>query len=329
MVKYQEVLCNKYCFCRINPLKLNNPVRKIEAFIGRDEALKETAQRAFVSYAKAVFLMKNKEIFDVESLDTDAFAKSLGLAMPPRIRFLQRMKARKEQASTSKTSNTDSKQLELKESDVDDNKNQDLSNTKRNFESSQVFGDNVLGDGFVRVGEACHDTLQLPTEQELLANEVKTTKKKAPITKAAVVKLMLKKNIIPNKKIVFDEDSEDKCIEPAQEHDESEDEGGINIKKVLEEKKIGREMFKERVKAKHKIEKKKMKEKKKREQEEKDDFGSESEDEPDLSWLPDPDKIYGKEREDENHSDNEREAFSESNNQPESCVSDEKVAKQK
>ena len=35
--------------------------------------------------------MKDKSIFDVHALNTDEFAKSLGLAIPPRIRFLQRM----------------------------------------------------------------------------------------------------------------------------------------------------------------------------------------------------------------------------------------------
>lgn len=35
--------------------------------------------------------MKDKEIFNVHALNTDTYANSLGLAIPPRIRFLQRM----------------------------------------------------------------------------------------------------------------------------------------------------------------------------------------------------------------------------------------------
>lgn len=65
-------------------------------------------------------------------------------------------------------------------------------------------------------------------------------------------------------------------------------------------------MFKAKVKAKHKEEKRKLKAlKKQEEEEERDEFGESDPDEgPDLSWLPDPDKIYGKNsdnEEDEQH----------------------------
>lgn len=60
---------------RINPLKLQNPQRKLEAFLARDVQLKESAQRAFMSYIKNIARMKDKEVFDVHALDTDAYAK--------------------------------------------------------------------------------------------------------------------------------------------------------------------------------------------------------------------------------------------------------------
>ncbi len=55
--------------------KLQNIQRGLEAQLARDKNLKETAQRAFVAYIKSVFLMKDKEVFDVTRLDTDAFAR--------------------------------------------------------------------------------------------------------------------------------------------------------------------------------------------------------------------------------------------------------------
>ena len=55
-----------------------------------DPQLKESAQRAFQAYLKSVYLLKNKHVFDVFKLDTAAFASSLGLAVPPRVRFLER-----------------------------------------------------------------------------------------------------------------------------------------------------------------------------------------------------------------------------------------------
>lgn len=60
---------------RINPVKLQSPLRKIEAFLARDHSLKESAQRAFVSYVKSVFLMKNKQIFNIHALDTDSYSR--------------------------------------------------------------------------------------------------------------------------------------------------------------------------------------------------------------------------------------------------------------
>ena len=96
--------------------KLQSIQRNLEALLARDNNLKESAQRAFVAYIKSVFLMKDKEVFNVAALDTDAYSKyvhivslspkthfnlfnsvlisaffrSLGLAISPRIRFLQK-----------------------------------------------------------------------------------------------------------------------------------------------------------------------------------------------------------------------------------------------
>lgn len=49
--------------------------RTLEATLAKDHVLKESAQRAFVSYIKSVFLMKDKSVFDVTALDTDSFAR--------------------------------------------------------------------------------------------------------------------------------------------------------------------------------------------------------------------------------------------------------------
>lgn len=62
------------CF-RVNVKKLQNIQRSLEALLARDSNLKESAQRAFVAYIKSVFLMKDKLVFDVSKLNTDAFAR--------------------------------------------------------------------------------------------------------------------------------------------------------------------------------------------------------------------------------------------------------------
>lgn len=304
--------------------------------MAKDPTLKDTAQRAFVSYAKAVFLMKDKEIFDVQALNTEGFAHSLGLAIPPRIRFLQRLNARmenkkdknsvKSNAKNNKTyfntENDDDEETPEENKSIRDKRESDDSGLSEDNNTHQMSkpvpfhvsdNDDSDDDNILKVKRKDHD-VELPTEEEIAELDSNKSKKKKPVTKAAAAKKILKKKIVPNKKIVFDEEGEavvlgknDKKSELAQQY-EKEDEGGIDIERakmvLKEEDKFDKQVFKEKVKAKHKEEKRKLKDAKKKkkeeEQPEKDEFGeSESEEEPDLSWLPDPDRIYGEKTEEE------------------------------
>merc|ERR1712098_872412 len=67
----------------VNPSKQQSIQGKVSALVAGDRHLKESAQRAFLAYLKSVFIMKDKTIFRVESVDLDAFAESLGLSTPP------------------------------------------------------------------------------------------------------------------------------------------------------------------------------------------------------------------------------------------------------
>jgi len=64
--------------------------KKIQANLASDQDLKDQAQRAFMAYLKSIYLMKDKAVFDVFQLDTDSFAASLGLAVSPRVRFIEK-----------------------------------------------------------------------------------------------------------------------------------------------------------------------------------------------------------------------------------------------
>uniref|UniRef100_K7G9C0 ATP-dependent RNA helicase n=1 Tax=Pelodiscus sinensis TaxID=13735 RepID=K7G9C0_PELSI len=75
---------------KINPEKLIDVQKKMQAFLAQEQELKERAQRCFVSYLRSVYLMKNKEVFDVFKLPLAEYAHSLGLAVAPRVRFLQK-----------------------------------------------------------------------------------------------------------------------------------------------------------------------------------------------------------------------------------------------
>ncbi|XP_010148798.1 PREDICTED: probable ATP-dependent RNA helicase DDX10, partial [Eurypyga helias] len=76
----------------INPEKLTDIQKKMQSFLAQDKELKDKAQRCFVSYLRSVYLMKNKEVFDVFKLPLAEYALSLGLAMAPRVRFLQKVR---------------------------------------------------------------------------------------------------------------------------------------------------------------------------------------------------------------------------------------------
>uniref|UniRef100_A0A8C3J4Q7 ATP-dependent RNA helicase n=1 Tax=Calidris pygmaea TaxID=425635 RepID=A0A8C3J4Q7_9CHAR len=90
---------------KINPEKLTDIQKRLQAFLAQDQELKDKAQRCFVSYLRSVYLMKNKEVFDVFKLPLAEYALSLGLAMAPRVRFLQ--KARKQLCANEAAGGTD------------------------------------------------------------------------------------------------------------------------------------------------------------------------------------------------------------------------------
>ncbi|XP_032846667.2 probable ATP-dependent RNA helicase DDX10 [Tyto alba] len=77
---------------KINPEKLTDIQKRMQAFLAQDQELKDRAQRCFVSYLRSVYLMKNKKVFDVFKLPLAEYALSLGLAMAPRVRFLQKVR---------------------------------------------------------------------------------------------------------------------------------------------------------------------------------------------------------------------------------------------
>lgn len=67
------------------------------------------------------------------------------------------------------------------------------------------FADNEDKDDFMFVKRKNHDLEIEPIEEE----EILVSKKsKKPISRAALAKKMLKKNILPNKKVVFNEEGE-------------------------------------------------------------------------------------------------------------------------
>lgn len=311
----------------VDPSKVAAPQIKIEGLLSDNVELKQTAQRAFVSYLKSVFVMKNKEIFNVQLIDTDAYARSLGLIVPPRIRFLNK----NQKNSTVKRQDNDddiydeendviaklkAKADDDEGSDQSDDENatqeeitQEKKTEKKQKQKKEIPKLDFHNDGdsddddFLKVKKGGVDLEDAPVEIELNLSK----KKSKPLTKAAVAKKILKKKIKVNTIVTFTEDGD--AIEDEKKDVKSElakqfvneNVGGIDIEKakevLQEEDKYDKIRFRQKVKAKHKEQKRKLKNKTKEEEGEKDDFGSQSEsDGPDLSWLPDPDKVYTEDR---------------------------------
>jgi ATP-dependent RNA helicase DDX10/DBP4 len=293
---------------QIDPKRLFSPRVKMEAYIAQSTELKESAQRAFVAYIKSVYLMKNKKVFDVEKINFDDYARSLGLAVTPRVRFLQRIKKRNQQ------------QPILEKSDgASSSEDESVEKVKPTVNLSALMADESDDNddaGLFKIKRTNHE-LDENSDESIV--DISQKKREKVITKASVAKKIIKKNIKANKKVMFDEDGKEIIntakqlqSELAKEYQECED-GGIDIEKAREllqqEDKFDKQRFKELIKLKHREQKKKLKKVKKPEQadndeDEADEFGeSDSDDGPDLSWLPDPDKIYGKVEEFDESSD--------------------------
>ena len=216
---------------QVDPKKMVDMQRKIEAHLASDSELKASAQRAFLAYIKSTYLLKNKEIFDVTKLDTDKFAHSLGLAVPPRIRFLQRL---------------NKKTTKLDESDEDESDEEsDLLTVKRKD----------------------HQIEESEDQDEPLENITDSQSKVKVVTKASIAKKILKKNFKANQKIVFDEEGQGQNTEDAslkkskegQEYDQDES-GGIDLIKAKQILKAEDKFDKELAKDKRKAKKRELKE---------------------------------------------------------------------
>lgn len=335
---------------QVDPKKMFSPRVKIEAYLAQNRELKESAQRALVNYVKSIALMKHKHIFKVEELNIEAFAQSLGLMFAPRVKFLQGIKYFAEKKKATRESDSDlAQKLEMKDSDddsdseeseenesgdgeeevsesddddeqdqEDDSDESDESDTKelKKPSESNKFNDSSDDDedDFMRIKRRDHE-IEIDTLPEVPdLEEIKSKKQKKAVTKAALAKKLIKKKILPNKKVEFDEEGNELETantlksELAKEYEKSA-ESGIDILKarelIKEEDKFDKERFKKMVKAKHR--EKKLKAKKDDDEDgERDEFGSDDEsNDPDLSWLPDPTKVFDKNSNDISDSESE------------------------
>lgn len=73
----------------INPTKTVLVTQRAASLVAENNVLQRLAKKAFQSYVRSIYLMPQKDIFDVQDLDLDGLSRSLGLASAPNVRFLK------------------------------------------------------------------------------------------------------------------------------------------------------------------------------------------------------------------------------------------------
>ena len=74
---------------KIKPSKTFNILSNLQAIIAERPDVKHLAERAFVSYVRSVFLMPDKDLFNVKELPLEDYALSFGLISVPEINIKQ------------------------------------------------------------------------------------------------------------------------------------------------------------------------------------------------------------------------------------------------
>ena len=222
---------------RVNPKKTVSIQKKLEQFCAQDQEMKHWAQRSFICYLRSVHLQANKRVFNLRSLPTDEYALSLGLAQPPRIRFLKREEAGKQQRG----------QAGSEASTVGGGSRSDESSDGELEEGEILKVKRVLQPDDIDRVSARHEQ----EDHECQGDERRDIKPKQRkvATKVTHAKRLVHKGIKVNTHIKFDDDGEpvdgqgmeetssdeedeeesEKCIEPVPIQQYSEETGGGRV----------------------------------------------------------------------------------------------------
>lgn len=320
----------------MNTEKLQNVQQKLEGFLAQEKEQKERAQRCFISYLRSIYLMKNKEVFDVFQLQIEEYAHSLGLAVAPRVRFLNKALLqkveRKEQTVEEEESDEEEElksfKVQLKGPESESSDSEGVSDDEAGGDEEQVAcskgqlqgaddEDDLRDADLLTVKRK--DVFNLAGTQESLEEAESSKKKPSKETKYKEAKKVLKKNFQVNKKVIFNEDNEAVQLWPpvqraVTEDDEEDEISGINVEKARErlkreDQEFDKLEYSRKVKAKHRERKMKAKAASREARKKRQDSGEEEEDEVmaylthqseeefDPSTLPDPDKLHSEEEE--------------------------------
>ncbi|CAF4018771.1 unnamed protein product, partial [Rotaria sp. Silwood2] len=222
----------------VNPNYIHDLTPKIQALCAQFQELKEEAKRAFSSYLRSLILMGNRKVFDVQSVDTNAFASSLGLEIAPKVRFIK--KGQKQEQSidiSTKSSIENNNNIEHSEEENKDDDDDDDDDNDDNWFTVKKVSD-ILEQETVNLPE--------PTEKE------------KKLTKAKLAKKLRKKSLLINKRFEYDDEGN-----PIINSDEEDQSSIYNIEqaktRLQQIDKADKEVYRALVKQKH--QERRMKEK--------------------------------------------------------------------
>uniref|UniRef100_A0A915KRN2 ATP-dependent RNA helicase n=1 Tax=Romanomermis culicivorax TaxID=13658 RepID=A0A915KRN2_ROMCU len=284
----------------VNRKKLFSVRKKLEILCAKDTNFKLYVHRAFVAYMRSLVTMTNKAIFDVSKIDGEALARSYGLAIAPRIRFLRKMNEGKS------NSNGDDKTL---------NKGDYRKNDFSSFSLAINSDDDGMDDIFVvkrkdvEVNVKHQDDLDTPVAKlaepgNNSQENFLSSKRGKRLTKSKIMSKLLKKDIRLNNKTVFDDNDDGDSVVKVKCNEGQYSKESTKLllydieeakRRMAEADKVDKENYRSRVKAKHREKRLAKKARNKGDIEENDGndkFDSEDDNRSvDLSWIPDYDKI--------------------------------------
>ncbi|XP_034565780.1 probable ATP-dependent RNA helicase DDX10 [Notolabrus celidotus] len=279
---------------QVNADKLLSIQQKLDAFLAQEKEQKERAQRCFVSYLRSVYLMKNKEVFDVFKLQIKEYALSLGLAVAPRVRFLSKAQAQRGEKEGQREDEQSEEEEELRSfkaqlggniphEDAQSSESEDSSDGEGsgNDQESHQSKTPLLGaDDSSEDDENQRDLLtvkrknvfNLEEDEDSSTSDVDSKSKIEKLTKFKEAKKALKRNFQINTKVAFNEEGEAVQLWPqvqravtGGEEEEEEEVSGINVEKAKErlkreDQEYDKLEYSRKVKAKHREKRLKAKE---------------------------------------------------------------------
>lgn len=347
---------------QVNPDKLQSVEQKLESFLAQEKEMKERAQRCFVSYLRSVYLMKNKDVFDVFKLHLHQYALSLGLAVAPRVRFLNKAQAQRDERSDPGQDQQPDKEEKLRSftkqlkgnlPEVNPNSESEEESEKELDKSKQVLvgleegiddeeDDDLRDLDLLTVKRK--DVFNL-TQDDEDQPEHHSQKKPNKETKFKEAKKVLKRNFQVNTKVSFNEQGEAVHLWPPVQRavtadDRGDETSGIDVEKAKErlrqeDQEFDKEEYRRKVREKHRKRRLKAKEARRgasKKQSDKSDEEDEvvaylakhSEDEFDPSDLPDPDKRSSSESEEKDQEERMKGAKRQLSSESESSAEEDK-----